>query len=726
MSAENFIVKIKSHFSSSDLELIRHAYNFGERHHEGQKRASGEPFFSHCQAVSEILVTEIFVDKQACTAALLHDVVEDTDVEIKQIEHEFGSEIALLVDGVTKIERIHKKSRLEREVETLRKMMLSAARDVRVILIKLADRLHNMRTLDVLSSERQQRIATRTLEIYAPIAYRFGMGRIKGELEDLSFKYLYPQEFAKLKEKITQKRGEREALTESVRNLIIEKLSRETGLNNFKVVGRSKNLYSIYRKMQRRYSFDEIYDKIGLRIIFGDLESTEEINQKKHKEVIGECYQVLGSIHHVWTPLPDRIKDYIGNPKANGYQSLHTTVIIPEAGLVEIQIRTALMHKMAEEGVASHWRYKEENRKEAFAEPLIWLGRVLEADQNSDNPQEFLRSLKIELFNDDIFVYTPNGDVIQLPQKATVLDFAFAIHSQVGLTCSGGRLNGRIAKLSRQLKSGDQVEIIRSSSQNPNRDWLSFAVTSRARGKIRHFLRTKEFEHNAELGREKLLRETKAHGFRLRLIEAEFSDLIEEYSQKSFDHFLAAVGSGDISPHQVLRKLFPEEEVSSEEPDVATIPAEQMRQGMDSVNLKDVGNVLLRFAKCCEPIPGDDIIGFITRGRGLTVHQNSCRNIAAINDEDRNRLIDVRWDVPKDDKFSARVWIRAQYSQTFLERLNKIVEKLDSSVEPQIRINKNEIYGILLLKVSDLNHLDAVIRHLRTMKEIREVNRAKG
>jgi len=727
MNATEFLNRLNTNFTAAECDLIRRAYDFGWYHHRSQTRDSGEPYFTHCEAVAEIFVTEVFADAEGCAAALLHDVVEDTSAELGQIEQEFGGTIALLVDGLTKIERIQKKSRWERQVATLRKMLLSTVKDARVVLVKLADRLHNMRTLTSLSADRQQRIASETLEIYAPIAHRFGMGQIKSELEDLSLKALHPEAFYRLKELVNQKKQERDALIDFVRVQVVAELA-ENGLENYEIFGRSKHFYSLYCKMKKGYTFDEIYDKIGLRIVFGDKGATDTLSKMEHQALIGNCYQALGIIHRLWTPLSNRLKDYIGNPKPNKYQSLHTTVMIPDVGQVEFQIRTARMHQTAERGIAAHWRYKEKNTTENFNDELSWLGRVLEADQYSENPHEFLESLRIELFKDDIFVYTPRGDVVQLPQGATLLDFAFAIHTEIGLSCTGGHINGRFAKLGTPLRSGDQVHISRSPSQSPNPNWLNYVVTSKARNKIRQYLRVEAFRHHVELGKEKLLQEAKLQNYKLKLVPSKFEDLIREYHQKSFEHLLEAIGSGNISPQTILRKLFPESAGKDTLPEVEppVIPSAHLQRGAATVHLKGVGDVLLRFARCCEPIPGDRIVGFITRGRGLTIHRTDCRNITTMSPPEKQRLIPVQWEIPKKKgKFPAKVWVRAYHSETFLERLKRTVESYNSTLTAQISINQREIYGILIIEVVDLDHLDRIIRHLRTMKEVQEINRAK-
>src|SRR5688500_10246969 len=526
-----------------DQDLLLRAYRYSERAHAGQTRLSGEPFVSHCVEVARILA-DLQLDSVTVASGLIHDVVEDTNVTVADVEREFGKEIAQIVDGLTKIGNLPLNSTQERQVENYRKLLLSIAKDVRVILIKLADRLHNMRTLDWLSPEKRRRIAQETRDLYAPLAHRFGMAKMRWELEDLAFKHLEPDDYRVLAKMVAQKRAEREDLIARMRDPL-ERALRSAGIKEVDVTGRPKHLWSIFKKMQKRDKpYEEIYDLLAIRVLCNS---------------VPDCYHALGVIHDGWTPLQERIKDYIAQPKSNGYQSLHTTVFGPSRQLFEIQIRTREHHRTAEFGIAAHWLYKDGNSKSAdeLDRHLAWFRQVLEVQLDAKTPDEFLEFLKLDLFQDEIFVFTPTGDVIQLPKGATPIDFAFSVHTEVGLHCAGAKVNGRIAPLSRELKNGDTVEVITNPRQWPNRDWLAFVKTVRARGRIRQWIKKQEYDSAVQLGREFLDREIRKARLELPA-DAALLSAARHLGHPDFEHVYVAVGRGDVGPAAVLKALFPE------------------------------------------------------------------------------------------------------------------------------------------------------------------------
>ena len=540
--AAGFRAAVEKHADRLDLELIDRALRFSRSAHRGQKRMSGEEFVSHSIAVATILVSQL-LDTTSIAAALLHDVVEDSEVSVDDIATEFGPEVAGLVDGLTKISHLTFRSRAEEQVENYRKLLISIARDARVIIIKLADRLHNMRTLEHLPAERRARIATETREIYAPLAHRFGMARVKAELEDLAFKFLEPDEYASLAHQVAAKRVEREAMVEALRQPLEEEL-RRSGIKEFDVTGRPKHLWSIYQKMKKRGTpFDEVYDMMALRVTVG---------------TVPECYHVLGVLHHTWTPLQERIKDYIASPKSNGYQSLHTTIFGPNGQLYEVQIRTHDMHRTAEYGIAAHWLYKDDRpKRDELDEHFEWFRQLLELQQDAHSQEEFLEFLKLDLYQDEIFVFTPEGDVKQLPKGATAIDFAFHVHTEVGLHCQGSKVNGRIAPLHREIKNGDTVEILTSANAKPSRDWLAHVRTGRARQKIKQWIRHEEETLSVGLGRDILAREIRRR--RLTMPDgAQVEKAAKSLGLGDGKSLETAIGRGDLAIGQVMKALFPD------------------------------------------------------------------------------------------------------------------------------------------------------------------------
>jgi len=632
--------RVKAYHPGADTTLITKAYEYSCRAHEGQKRKSGEPYFTHPVSVAGLLV-ELRLDPASVCAGLLHDVVEDTPTTLQDIDREFGSEVAQLVDGVTKLGAIEFTSKADRQAENFRKMVVAMARDIRVLLVKLCDRLDNMRTLDHMSAEAQERIARETMDIYAPLANRLGMSRLKAELEDLSFRYTEPDAYRDLVAKIQKTQKERETYIADVCRTLQSKLA-EQGFAA-EVSGRAKHLHSIYRKLRaQQCEFEQVYDIIAFRCVV---------------ETVADCYAAIGVIHSKWTPVPGRFKDYVALPKPNQYRSLHTTVIGPGRERIEIQTRTNDMHRVAEHGIAAHWKYKERlggGMDPKDAESFAWLRELMEVQKDLRDPAEFLESVKLDLFQDEVYVFSPKGDVHVFPRNATPVDFAYAIHTDVGTHCSGARVNGAIVPLRYKLHSGDVVEILTSAQQLPNKDWLDFAVTSRARSKIRNVLRSDQRDRAVKTGRELLEREMHDRGISMAKLlknNEEQRKLNEHFKVLSFDELLLSIGYGKIKVAEVSASILPPPPDS----DVPSNPPASIREGTlenlvrkvtgkDSpgVVLGSTSDILARYARCCNPIPGDEIVGFITRGRGITVHRRACSKAFDSNDPDRR--VDVAWE----------------------------------------------------------------------------------
>ncbi|MFZ5639560.1 MAG: RelA/SpoT family protein, partial [Bacillota bacterium] len=634
MGLKKLIAEVKKYNPEADIDFLKRVYTFAEQAHEGQLRISGEPFITHPLGVAEVLA-KLELDTITIAAGLLHDVVEDTEIPLETIEEQFGAEVALLVDGVTKLSRIEFKNKMEQQVENLRKMFFAMARDIRVILIKLADRLHNMRTLKHMTPVKQREIAEETLEIFAPLAHRLGIFKMKWELEDLALRYLEPDKYYALVDGIAQKRAEREAYISTVTELLREKLH-AVGIEA-DIQGRPKNFYSIYNKMIRQQKeLAEIYDLIAVRVLV---------------ESVKDCYGALGIIHTLWKPIPGRFKDYIAMPKSNMYQSLHTTVIGTQGEPFEIQIRTWDMHRTAEYGIAAHWRYKEGQKgDEDFEQKLSWLRQLLEWQNDMGDAREFMETLKIDLFSDTVFVFTPKGDVVELPAGSTPIDFAYRIHTQVGHRCIGAKISGKIVTLDYQLKNGDIVEIVTTKVANgPSRDWLNIVKTSEARNKIRAWFKKENREENIVRGRDILEREVKKLGEEpAEVLKPErLTDILKKMNLVALDDLYAAVGNGAVTPQQVLTrvredlrkdKAFNLEELLKKE------PKKHKKTASHGIIVKGEEDVLIRLARCCNPVPGDPIIGYITRGRGVSVHRKDCRNILQHEADETERMIEVTWD----------------------------------------------------------------------------------
>ncbi len=698
-----------------DWELVERAYNYSVEAHSGQLRESGESYITHPLGVALIL-TELELDLVTIVAGLLHDVVEDTSVTLEQIRAEFGEEVAALVDGVTKLSRLDFTSKEEQQAETLRKMFIAMAQDIRVVLIKLADRTHNLRTLRYLNTDKQKEIARETLEIYSPLAHRLGIYMIKWELEDLAFRYLQPDDYFELVDKLAKKRREREKFINRIIWILQDYLS-EAGIEA-EIQGRPKHLYSIYNKMKTHgKDLSEIYDLTAIRIIV---------------DTVKDCYHTLGIVHTIWKPIPGRFKDFIAMPKPNMYQSLHTTVFAAENELAEIQIRTWDMHRTAEYGIAAHWRYKENVKEtETPDEKLTWLRQLLEWQHDYRDARDFIKDLKGELFTDEVFVFTPKGDVIDLPSGSVTLDFAYKIHTDVGNHCTGAKVNGRLVPLDYQLKTGDMVEVVTSKQGSPSRDWLKLVKTSHAKNKIRNWFKKERREENIEKGREMLEREIKRINAEQRI--ALKSDMLEEvgrgFNILSVEDLYAAVGYGGVSVNQVISRLreeykrkYGEQEKEKTIPEVK--PVKRPKQQSVGISIQGMEGLLVRVARCCNPVPGDDIIGFITRGRGVSVHRRDCPNLAQKNAEN-GRFLEAAWEGEPEASYPVEIEITAEDRKNLLaDIMSSVNESKVDITAVNARADKNNIATIYMtMVVKDQVHLDQIMNKIKKIKEVYEVRR---
>jgi GTP pyrophosphokinase len=715
---KTLIDEIPKYQPGVDLEVLERAYRFSERSHQGQQRASGEPYVSHPLQVASLLVG-FKMDVTTVTAGLLHDVLEDTTTTKADLEAEFGKEIAELVDGVTKIGKLAFSSREERQAENFRKMLVAMARDLRVLMIKLADRLHNMRTLDYLAPDKARKIAQETLDIYAPLAHRLGMAKVKAELEDLALRAMSPDAYVDLQKRVAKRRLEREADINHVIAIIERKLS-EVGIES-QIRGRPKHFYSIFKKMHDQgREFDEIYDLTAVRAITGS---------------VRDCYGALGVIHSLWKPVPGRFKDFIAMPKVNMYQSLHTTVIGPKGDPIEIQIRTWEMHRIAEEGIAAHWLYKEKksgkDKKDKLDESLLWLRQLLETQQDTKDPREFLDSVRVDLFPDEVYVFTPKGDVKALPEGATPIDFAFGVHTKVGEHCVGAKVNGKLVPLRYTLRQGDIVEIVTSPNQHPSRDWLKFVKSTRARAKINQWLKVEERTRSIQLGRELFEREAKKYRLNPAALLAG-EDMLRATSDLGYptpDDVLAAIGYGKASVHQLLNKIAPGATLDTvERPKAAAGTRPKAEQG---VRIRGVDDLLVRFAKCCNPLPGDQIVGFITRGRGLTVHARDCLTVVK-SVLDRERLVNVEWDVDEPaDEAKRPVRIAVYIGRDRPGLLSEITGAISSrngnitKAEVEVTDDRRGINNFVV-EVSDLRQLQEIMSSIREVPDVINVERVRG
>ncbi len=694
-----------------DRELLLRAYRYSARAHTGQKRRSGEDYVVHCVQVARILA-DLQLDSTTIAAGLIHDVVEDTAITVPDVEREFGPEIAQIVDGLTKIGNLPFTSKEERQAETYRKLLLSVARDARVIIIKLADRLHNMRTLDWMPEEKKRVIAQETRDIYAPLAHRFGMARVRWELEDLAFKYLEPDDYRALARQVSTRRGEREELIAQMALPLKDRFT-VAGLLDADVSGRPKHLWSIWKKMQKRNKpYEEIFDLLAIRVLV---------------DTIPDCYHALGVIHEKWKPVQERIKDYIAQPKSNGYQSLHTTVFGPSKQLFEIQIRTREMHQTADYGIAAHWLYKEGSAEGGDLDRhLAWFRQVIEFQLDTKSPDEFLEFLKLDLYQDEIFVFTPTGDVVQLPKGATPIDFAFAVHTAVGLRCQGAKVNGRITPLSRPLKNSETVEILTSPSAKPSRDWLAHVRTSRARAKIRQQLRQDEQVTSQKLGREILERELRRRRLG-KVSDDTLNTAAKALSLTDAVHLLSAIGQGEIQTLLVVKQLFPAIDEAAEvaKPGVIERLVEKVRGTSNDrgVKIQGVDGVMVRYAQCCQPVPGDEVVGYVTRGRGVSIHRADCPNLLPLAHEPERRL-EIDWQ----EKFGERFIVRLALEGTDRRGLYADVASAVSSTGTDIRqmdlkAVDGRAVGAVLVEVENLQHLQQIVKAVRRVKGISEIAR---
>jgi GTP diphosphokinase / guanosine-3',5'-bis(diphosphate) 3'-diphosphatase len=704
---------VEPHRDRLDVELIARAYEFAETAHRGQKRASGDSYIVHTTEVARILA-EIHLDTVSVAAGLIHDTVEDTARTMDEVRAEFGDEVAQVVDGVTKIGKVEFRSSTEQQVENYRKLLLSMASDARVILIKLVDRLHNMRTLDHLRPEKQKRIALETREIYAPLAHRLGMAQIKWELEDLSFKHLEPAAYRDLVKKVKDRRTEREGWVESLRKPLEAEL-RKAGIP-CEVYGRPKHLWSIHRKMVHRgRPYEEIYDLMAIRVI---------------TDSVANCYHALGVLHNQWTPLQERFHDYIATPKSNMYRSLHTTIFGPGGRLYEIQIRTGDMHRTAEYGIAAHWKYKEGRvvpmgGGDEVDDTLSWFRQVLEWQQDTREPEEFMEFLRIDLFQDEIFVFTPKGDVKQLPKGATPIDFAFAVHTEVGLRCAGSRVNGRIAPLSRELRNGDTVEVMTDDRQRPSRDWLGFVKTARARQKIRQWIRQEEFDSSLKLGKEILDRELKK-----RKMGKPDSDAMEAAAfaagMPTYEHVLAALGRGDLGLSAILGEMFPEADTSAlpeRQPNAFERLVDRVRGSSNAVRIQGLENLMVRYSQCCQPVPGDDVIGYITRGRGISIHRKDCPNVLNLAN-DPERRVEIEWKAEAGDRFFVRLIVEGDDRRGLLGEIASAITSTGTNISSaEIHGVEGGMTGSFVVEVENLSHLKKVVKSIRGVKGVLGVER---
>jgi len=715
--------QVRAYNPDADLTGLDDAFEFAERAHEGQSRKSGEPFVNHPIEVALILA-ELHMDTPTLKAALLHDVVEDSEVTLDEVRDAFGDEVAELVDGVTKLGRIEFESLSEAQSNNLRKMLIAMAKDIRVILIKLADRLHNMRTLAALPEERRIEKARETMEIYAPLAHRLGISSIKWELEDLAFYYLEPHKFHQVSRMVAESRKAREEYTAKVIDQLTDELA-AVGITA-KISGRPKHLYSVYQKMARKgKDFNEIYDLIALRVIV---------------DSVKDVYGALGTVHSIWKPVPGRFKDYVAMPKFNMYQSLHTTVIGPSGSPLEIQIRSEEMHRTAEYGVAAHWRYKEGTRGEdAFDERLAWLRQMLEWQTELKDPREFMEALKIDLFEEEVFVFTPKGDVISLKRGSTPIDFAYAIHTEVGNHTVGAKVNGSIVPLAYELQMGDRIDILTNKNSSPSRDWLNIVKTSSARSKIRNFFSKVTREDDLAHGRDELAKVMRKHGLGIGSKSAEkaIESVAHEMNYTHGEDVLAGIGAGKISAKQVGTKLLklmakdgeaalkpepPAEEFTLDKP--MTAPRSKRRKPGGGVKVKGLDDALVRLANCCHPVPGDHIIGFVTRGRGVSVHRQDCPNARDLLSAPE-RIIEVEWDVGSSTTFQVEIFVEA------LDRLRLLQDVTSTLAEQGVNILASSTSthrdGLVdmrfLFELGDLSRLDAILREMRGVEGVFEARR---
>jgi len=720
MGIDQLLEKAGKYLKSNDLARIKEAYKFAEQAHAGQIRKSGEPYILHPLAVADILV-DMQLDATTLEAALLHDVVEDTNVTLDMVREKFGFTCAMLVDSLTKLEKIQFKTKEEQQNANYRKMIVAMAQDLRVILIKLADRLHNMRTLKYQSEDRQRKIAEETLEIYCPLAHRLGISAIKWEMEDISLRYLNPQQYYRIANLMKKKRNEREMYIQQCIKTISEKLA-ETGIHG-DISGRPKHIYSIYKKMTtQNKEFNEIYDLLAIRVLV---------------ENVKDCYATLGIIHTLWKPMPGRFKDYIAMPKPNMYQSLHTTVIGPNGDPLEVQIRTYEMHKTSEYGVAAHWAYKEGTvvPSGSFEEKLNWFREILELQNEVRDASEFMESLKVDFFSDLVYVFTPKGEVIELPAGSVPLDFAYRIHTEVGNRTIGAKVNGRIVPLDHKLKTGDIVEILTSKhSYGPSQDWLKIAQSSNARSKIKQWFKKEKREENIKAGEQSIERELKRLGYEPHVVMTDDNmlEVAKKFSFQDVEDMLSAAGIGGITASQICTRLLdrfrkPEEEELQLTSEVKELkPAVRKSRPTHGIRVKGVDNVMVRFARCCNPVPGDEILGYITRGRGVSVHRADCNNLPVVDDSDEsNRLIEVEWETSVDATYNVEIEILGHDRRGLLNDVLQVISESKTIIAAVSgRSDKNKIAHInITILIRNKDHLHSIVEKIKRVKDVFSVQR---
>jgi len=711
----DILEKILSYNPAADLDVVRRAYVFSAKVHQGQVRLSGEPYLVHPMEVAAVLA-DLRLDVQTVATGLLHDTLEDTLTTFEELVTIFGPEVANLVDGVTKISKIHFKTKEESQAENFRKMLLAMANDIRVILVKLADRIHNMRTLQYQPEIKQRSIAKETLDIYAPMANRLGISWIKSELEDLSFRYVNPQLYYDLASKVAMKKKERESFVEEVMEVISQKLT-EHGIEG-EVSGRSKHLYSIQKKMEsRKVDIDEIYDLIAIRVMVEDIRS---------------CYAVLGVIHSTWKPIPGRFKDYIAMPKSNMYQSLHTTVIGPLGERMEVQIRTAEMHRVAEAGIAAHWKYKEgKGYDERDVKRFAWLRQLLEWQQELQDSQEFMNTVRVELFPEEVYVFTPDGDVKGFPKGATPIDFAYSVHTDVGHRCVGAKVNGKLVPLKYELKTGDIVEVVTSPHHTPSKDWLKIVKSTRARNKIRAWIKTEERKRSVVLGREVCEKDFRRYRLNYNKLQktGEIKRVATEFGFVAEEDLLAAIGYGKLSCNQILGKLLSEEKLAEtreqKETRVSKALGKLNKKSSSAIQVNGIDDVMVRFGKCCNPVPGDEIVGFITRGRGVTIHTADC-SFAMESDPDRR--LEVTWNREKQTALPVKIRVTCHDQKGILANIAQVIANCEANISSASVHSTVDKKGenLFEIEVTDLEHLTRVLNSIMKVAGVIKVERLKG
>lgn len=708
---DEVIRAVEHYHPKADVAMIRRAYAFGAEAHKEQKRRSGVPYISHPLTVAYIL-TQLKMDAMTITSALLHDTIEDTGVTAQQVAEHFGAGVAMLVEGVTKLDKLEFASREERQAESFRKMVVAMAQDIRVILVKLADRLHNLRTLEHMSPPKQRSIAQETLDIYAPLAHRMGIGWVHAELEDLSFRYINPHAYQDL---VTRLASTQEAQTRYLNRMqvIIEQELAQVHIAGT-VASRPKHLYSIYQKMQRQQlPLEDIHDLLAVRVI---------------TDTKGNCYAVLGLLHELWTPIPGRFKDYIALPKPNMYQSLHTTVLGPDNARVELQIRTEEMHRIAEEGIAAHWRYKEQGQADRQDERFAWLRRLVEWQQGVEDPLEFMETVKVDMFQEEVYVFTPRGEVRTFPRGATPVDFAYMVHTDIGHQCVGAKVNGRIVPLRHQLRNGDTVEILTSPTHVPSRDWLRWVVTSRARTKIKTWLKAEHKARSLALGREVCEREAQKyvpnpHAY---MKPQALLTAAAQFGYQSADDLLIAVGYGRVSALQVVHRLLPAEIIEERKQKSQPVTSVPRKPRQDGILVQGLNDVLVNFARCCQPVPGDSVVGYITRGRGVTVHTTDCLSMEKL-EYDPERRVPVEWAPQQETTHATRLTVVTQDRQGVLAGVSSAIAACQGNISRATVTTSQDkkAYLEFTVDIRDIAHLNTIIHRVENLRGVLSVERIK-